>query len=123
MALLGATISCARSSDPNALVMMIESSPANLDPRVGLDGQSERIDELIFDALLTHDEHLNVQPGLADKWETPDPLTYIFHLHPGVTFHGLLILCCKATYEARKVLPIALSITLMRPMISPWSFT
>ncbi len=87
IALLGSTLSCARSSDPNALVMMIESSPANLDPRVGLDGQSERIDELIFDALLTHDEQLNVQPGLADKWETPDPLTYIFHLHPGVTFH------------------------------------
>ncbi len=81
------TLSCSRPPDPNTLVMMIESSPTNLDPRVGLDGQSERIDELIFDALLTHDDHLNVQPGLANKWESPDPLTYIFHLHPGVTFH------------------------------------
>jgi peptide/nickel transport system substrate-binding protein len=54
---------------------------------VGLDAQSERIDELIFDALLTRDEHLKVAPGLADSWETPDPLTYIFHIHPGVTFH------------------------------------
>jgi peptide/nickel transport system substrate-binding protein len=33
------------------------------------------------------DHHLNVQPGLAERWETPDPLTYIFHLHHGVTFH------------------------------------
>ena len=80
-------VSCSRPSDPNTLVMMIESSPANLDPRVGLDAQSERIDELIFDALLTRDKHLKVAPGLADSWETPDPLTYIFHLHPGVTFH------------------------------------
>ncbi|MBZ5656409.1 MAG: ABC transporter substrate-binding protein [Acidobacteriia bacterium] len=67
--------------------MIIESSPTDLDPRVGIDGQSERIDELIFDALLTRDNHLSVQPGLAEKWEIPDALTYIFHLHRGVTFH------------------------------------
>jgi peptide/nickel transport system substrate-binding protein len=67
--------------------MIIESSPTNLDPRVGIDAQSERIGELLFDALLTRDEHLNVQPGLAERWEIPDPLTYVFHLHHGVTFH------------------------------------
>jgi peptide/nickel transport system substrate-binding protein len=67
--------------------MIIESSPVNLDPRVGVDGQSERIDELIFDALLTRDDHFNVQPGLAERWEMPDPLTYVFYLHRGVIFH------------------------------------
>ncbi|MBZ5546564.1 MAG: ABC transporter substrate-binding protein [Acidobacteriia bacterium] len=68
--------------------MIIESSPTDLDPRVGLDAYSERIDELIFDALLTRDEHLSVQPGLAEKWEVPDGLTYIFHIHHGATFHN-----------------------------------
>ena len=80
-------LSCSQPSDPNTLVMIIESSPTNLDPRVGIDAQSERIGELLFDALLTRDEHLNVQPGLAERWEIPDPLTYIFHLHLGVAFH------------------------------------
>ena len=80
-------LSCSQAPDPNTLVMIIESSPTNLDPRVGLDAQSERIGELLFDALLTRDEHLNVQPGLAERWEIPDPLTYVFHLHRGVTFH------------------------------------
>jgi peptide/nickel transport system substrate-binding protein len=80
--------SCSQAPDPNTLIMIIESSPTNLDPRVGIDGQSERIDELIFDALLTRDEHFNVQPGLAESWENPDPLTYVFHLHRGVTFHN-----------------------------------
>src|ERR1039458_5528539 len=80
-------LSCSQAPDPNTLVMIIESSPTNLDPRVGIDAQSERIGELLFDALLTRDEHLNVQPGLAEHWEIPDPLTYIFHLHRGVTFH------------------------------------
>ncbi len=79
--------SCARPSDPNTVVMIIESSPTNLDPRVGIDAQSERIDSLLFDALCTRDEHLNVQPGLAERWDIPDPLTYIFHLHPNVKFH------------------------------------
>ncbi len=82
-----ALLSCSQAPDPNTLVMIIESSPTDLDPRVGLDAQSERIDELLFDALLTRDEHLNVQPGLAERWEIPDPLTYVFHLHRGVTFH------------------------------------
>jgi peptide/nickel transport system substrate-binding protein len=80
-------LSCSQAPDPNTLVMIIESSPTNLDPRVGIDAQSERIGELLFDALLTRDEHLNVQPGLAERWEIPDPLTYVFHLHRGVTFH------------------------------------
>jgi peptide/nickel transport system substrate-binding protein len=81
-------LSCSQAPDPNTLVMIIESSPTNLDPRVGIDAQSERIGELIFDALLTRDDHLNVQPGLAERWEIPDPLTYVFHLHHGVTFNN-----------------------------------
>jgi ABC-type transport system substrate-binding protein len=80
-------LSCSHRPDPNTLVMIIESSPTNLDPRVGLDGQSERIDELLFDDLLTRDQDLNVQPGLAQSWEIPNPLTYIFHLRHGVRFH------------------------------------
>ena len=67
--------------------MVIESSPTNLDPRVGVDAQSERIDSLIFDYLLSRGDNLNVAPGLAERWEVPDPLTYVFHLHHGVRFH------------------------------------
>jgi peptide/nickel transport system substrate-binding protein len=85
---LALSTSCSSHPDPKTLVMLIESSPTNLDPRVGLDGQSERIDNLIFDDLLERDEHLNVKAGLADRWEIPDPLTYVFHLHPGVRFHN-----------------------------------
>ncbi|HTW32359.1 MAG TPA: ABC transporter substrate-binding protein [Candidatus Sulfotelmatobacter sp.] len=73
--------------DPNTLVMIIESSPTNLDPRIGIDAQSERIDNLIFDDLLSRGDDLNVAPGLAESWETPNALTYIFHLHHGVKFH------------------------------------
>jgi len=80
-------LSCSQAPDPNTLVMIIESSPTNLDPRVGIDAQSERIDALIFDDLLDRDAHLNVTPALAERWEIPDPLTYIFHIRHGVKFH------------------------------------
>ena len=79
-------LSCSHRPDPDTLVMIIESSPTNLDPRVGLDAQSERIDGLLFDNLLSRDEHLSVKPGLAERWDIPDPRTYIFHLHAGVKF-------------------------------------
>ena len=78
--------SCAHKPAPNTLVMIIESSPTNLDPRVGLDGQSERIDALLFDNLLTVNEHLSVAPGLAESWQIANPTTYIFHLRKGVQF-------------------------------------
>lgn len=86
LALITCATSCARKPGPDALVMIIESSPTNLDPRVGLDAQSERIDGLLFDNLLSRDEHLSVQPGLAERWEIPDPKTYVFHLRRGVHF-------------------------------------
>ncbi len=92
---LALTLSCSRKPDPNTLVMIIESSPTNLDPRVGLDAQSERIDDLIFDDLLTRDAHLNVAPGLAERWDIPDPLTYVFHLHHGVKFHDGRLLTAR----------------------------
>lgn len=78
---------CSRKPARDTAVMIIESSPTNLDPRVGTDAQSERIDKLIFDALVHRDEHFNLQPWLAERWEIPDPLTYIFYLRHDVRFH------------------------------------
>ena len=78
---------CASHKSPgNTVTVLIESSPANLDPRVGTDAQSERIDSLLFDALVRRDEHFGIAPELATSWEQPDPLTYIFHLRTGIHF-------------------------------------
>ena len=83
-----ATLSCSPSRpEPQTVTMIIEASPLNLDPRVGIDAFSERIDQLLFDGLVRRDEHFNLQPALAERWEIPDPLTYIFHLRSGVHFH------------------------------------
>ena len=74
------------SRDLRTLVFLIESSPANLDPRIGADAQSQRIDALLFDGLVAHDESFQFTPSLAQSWEQPDPLTWVFHLRDGVRF-------------------------------------
>jgi len=90
LALLGLSfplLSCSVKPDANTLVMLIESSPTNLDPRIGIDAWSERIDNLIFDDLLSRGDDLNVAPGLAESWEVSNPQTFVFHLHRGARFH------------------------------------
>ncbi|MGH9745504.1 MAG: ABC transporter substrate-binding protein [Candidatus Acidiferrales bacterium] len=73
--------------EPGTVNFLIESMPANLDPRIATDAVSQHLDGLIFDSLLAHDAQMNIVPDLAERWETPDPLTYVFHLRPGVKFH------------------------------------
>jgi peptide/nickel transport system substrate-binding protein len=71
----------------STLTFLIESSPNNLDLRQGTDAQSERVGELIYDPLVRKDEHFNLQPWLATRWERPDALTWVFHLRSDVRFH------------------------------------
>ncbi len=69
------------------VVFLIESNPANLDPRYATDGITQRIDRLIFNGLVVRDNQMKLHGDLAESWETPDPLTYIFHLKPDIHFH------------------------------------
>jgi len=69
LALACGLLSCAHQRpDPGTAVVLIESSPLNLDPRIGTDAQSERIDQLLFDGLLTRNEHFELEPGLAERY-------------------------------------------------------
>lgn len=88
--LLALLTSCARSTTTpggDELVMLLETYPPNLDPRIGTDAQSQRIASLIFSGLLARSGRFDLVPDLAYKWEQPDALTYVFHLRQGVTFH------------------------------------
>ena len=82
-------IGCSRESsrDPSSLTFLIESNPANLDPRYATDAQSQHIDGLLFSSLLERDEQMNLHGDLAESWDLRNPLTYVFHLRPGVHFH------------------------------------
>jgi peptide/nickel transport system substrate-binding protein len=91
------------SSESGTVNFLIESMPTNLDPRIGIDAQSEDIDELIFNGLVSRDQRMNIVPDLAESWETPNPLTYVFHLRPGVKFHDGRVLTAndvKFTFQS-----------------------
>ena len=88
--------------DPSSLTLVIESNPANLDPRFATDAQSQHIDGLLFSSLLERDNQMNFHGDLAESWNTPDPLTYVFHLRRGIRFHDgrpLTSADVKATFE------------------------
>lgn len=74
------------AQDAITLAMVLE--PPNLDPT---GGAAAAIDEVVyanlFEGLTRIGPDGSVQPGLAERWETDDARTYIFHLHPGVRFH------------------------------------
>jgi len=74
------------STEAGTVNFLIEASPTNLDPRIGADAYSQHIDGLIFSSLVAHDAEMKIIPDLALSWDTADPLTYIFHLRPGVKF-------------------------------------
>jgi len=82
-------ISCSRPTkfDLTSLTFLIEANPVNLDPRFATDGQSQRLDGLVFSGLLARDAQMNLHGDLADSWQTPDPLTYVFHLKSNIKFH------------------------------------
>lgn len=81
--------SCSRSvaTEPGAVNFLVESMPTNLDPRIGTDAVSQRLDSLLFSSLVELDAQRIPRGDLAEKWETPDAATYVFHLRSGLKFH------------------------------------
>lgn len=41
----------------------------------------------VYEGLTRRGKDLSIQPGLAERWETPEPTRWRFHLRQGVTFH------------------------------------
>ena len=77
-----------RKPDPNTAVTLIESSPVNLDPRIGLDVQSERIDMLIFDSLVKKDENYRDSTLARQKLGPTRPNHLRLPLQPRFRFHN-----------------------------------
>jgi peptide/nickel transport system substrate-binding protein len=63
--------------------------PAELiefDPQTSLNGVSWQLLYLAYETLVEIGPELEIQPGLAESWDTPSDTEYVFHLRPGVTF-------------------------------------
>ncbi len=58
------------------------------DPHTESNQTSWEIHAVVYESLLFLDDNLNPVPGLAERWDTPDDRTYVFHLRQGVKFHN-----------------------------------
>lgn len=76
-----------RSTKPTStLVIAFDSTPTNLDARIGSDQNSGRVFDLVYAGLVQVDTHGGFVPDLAEKWEMPDDRTIVFHLRDHLTF-------------------------------------
>ena len=72
----------------DTLVIAFMSSPTNLDSRVGNDNASGRMFDLIHSGLIKVTPNMDYAPDVAEKWETPDEKTIVFHLNPNAKFQN-----------------------------------
>ncbi len=105
---------CTKSVVPtaNGVTIALDLAPTNLDPRIGIDATSQRLFPLIFSSLVRTNEQYQIEPDLAERWETPDPLTYIFHLRSDARFHdGRPVTAKDVLYTFRTVMDGSLKTT------------
>ena len=90
---------------PDIVTIALDSPPINLDPRIGVDAYSERLDQLLFNSLVRKGESSDILPDLAESWVIPDPTTYIFHLRENVRFHdGRSLTAADVVYTFNSIL-------------------
>src|SRR5215470_19730083 len=69
--------------------------PVHFDPQLTRNFKTNTTLSFVYSTLLRHKVGAGTQPGtftvephLAERWETPDDTTYIFHLRQGVHWHN-----------------------------------
>jgi len=65
----------------------LDVDAGTMDPRLSQDTAARRVIELVYDGLVRLNTNLEPTPALAESWENPDDVTWIFHLREDVVFH------------------------------------
>ncbi len=85
--LAGCSTAKRQSHQPDTLIIAIDQTPVNLDPRIGIDKSSDDFHHLLFNGLLKKNENDRMVPDLAQSWERVNPKLYRFVLRDGIHFH------------------------------------
>ncbi|GAA2205307.1 ABC transporter substrate-binding protein [Nonomuraea monospora] len=70
----------------NLQVHIDSGAATGYDPQLADVATTWQLLSLSYETLVTVGPDFSVQPLLAEKWDTPDDRTYVFHLRKGVTF-------------------------------------
>jgi peptide/nickel transport system substrate-binding protein len=95
VAALVALMACAaeRRSPAGTVVVAAVGEPESILPPIAYETVARDIGDLVYERLATLApggapvDTAAFQPGLADRWERADPLTWRFHLRPGARWH------------------------------------
>src|SRR5262245_42709645 len=68
-------------------VWAAETDPVALNPITNSNFSSTQGFEHCYESLTAFDAKAQIVPALAERWDAPNPTTYVFHLRPGVKFH------------------------------------
>jgi len=92
----GGTLVIALDSDPNG----------GFDPRLSTSAAEARVMQLVYGGgLFIREKDMSLRPYLAESYEMPDNLTFIFHLRKGVKFHnGMEVTAEDVAYTYESIL-------------------
>lgn len=86
------------------LRVALQAAPSSLDPHLQDEAVAGSVLANVFEGLIALDRGMRFLPALAERWENPDDLTWIFHLRPGVTFHdGTALLAADVLFSLDRV--------------------
>jgi peptide/nickel transport system substrate-binding protein len=68
------------------LVVGLQGDIIAVDPAFTYDFTTSTVVNQVTEGLLKFNNGETLEPNLAERWENPDPLTYIYYLRQGVTF-------------------------------------
>lgn len=70
-----------KSKEPTRFTWRISTDPPTLDPQINNKSVGNTVIDNIFEGLIRENEKLEIQPGIAEKWDiSDDGLIYTFHL-------------------------------------------
>jgi len=79
--------------------------PAGFDPHTISAVAATRVFNQVYETLISFNRDMTFSGVLAESWETPDDLTYTFHLRHGVKFHnGREMTSADVLYSFQRVL-------------------
>ena len=88
LAVTTAAAACSRPAPtPRAVRVAYQREMISLDPHSHEDSMTEAVLGAVYEGLVRFERGVGVQPALAERWTTPDDVTWRFWLRRGARFH------------------------------------